>query len=57
MKQNRLPLGWDEKRIKEILTHYESQTEQQAVAEDESAFGVVDHPLTEIPGEPAAKAQ
>ena len=38
MKQSEFPLGWDEKRVKETLTHYESQTEEEAVAEDEAAF-------------------
>lgn len=57
MKQNRLPLGWDEKRIKKVLIHYESQTEEQAVAEDESAFDLEDQPLVGIPDEPVAKAQ
>jgi len=33
-----LPLGWDEQRIRRVLEHYENQTEQEAVAEDETAF-------------------
>ena len=38
MKQNKFPLGWDEQRVKSVLAHYESQTEDEAVAEDEAAF-------------------
>ena len=37
MKQSSFPLGWDEERVRRVLAHYESQTEEQAVAEDEAA--------------------
>ena len=37
MKQNKFPPGWDEQRVKRVLSHYESQTETEAVAEDEAA--------------------
>ena len=48
MKQNNFPLGWDDKRVKETLTHYESQTEEKAVAEDEAAFEVTDQAAKDI---------
>nr|VFK25078.1 MAG: hypothetical protein BECKMB1821G_GA0114241_101128 [Candidatus Kentron sp. MB]VFK29830.1 MAG: hypothetical protein BECKMB1821I_GA0114274_101218 [Candidatus Kentron sp. MB]VFK74960.1 MAG: hypothetical protein BECKMB1821H_GA0114242_101318 [Candidatus Kentron sp. MB] len=39
MSNNRqFPPGWDERRVQTVLSHYESQTEDQAVAEDEAAF-------------------
>jgi hypothetical protein len=38
MKQNRFPPGWDEDRVREVLDHYENQTEEEAIAEDEAAF-------------------
>lgn len=56
MKQSKFPLGWGDKRVKETLTHYESQTEDEAVAEDEAAFEVADKAEMEIPPEPAIKA-
>ena len=56
MKQNRFPPGWSDKRIKETLIHYESQTEEEAAAEDEAAFEVADQAVIEIPHEPAIKA-
>jgi hypothetical protein len=37
-KRNRFPKGWNESRVREVLDHYESQTEEEAVAEDEAAF-------------------
>lgn len=38
MKQGKFPPGWDKKRVRKVLEHYESQTEDEAVAEDEAAF-------------------
>ncbi len=35
---NALPPGWDESRVQDVLAHYESQTDDEAVAEDEAAF-------------------
>ena len=38
MRQNKFPPGWDLERVKKVLSHYESQSEEEAVAEDEAAF-------------------
>ena len=38
MTKNRFPKGWDEDRVKRVLDHYEDQTEDEAVAEDEAAW-------------------
>jgi len=38
MKQGRFPPGWDEERVIRLLEHYEEQTEEEAVAQDEAAF-------------------
>ena len=38
MKKSRFPTGWDEERFERVLAHYESQTEEEAVAEDEAAW-------------------
>jgi len=38
MKQSKFPPNWDEKRIQQVIAHYEAQTEDEAVAEDEVAF-------------------
>jgi len=38
MKQSRYPKGWDEARVKRVLEHYESQTQEEAVPEDEAAY-------------------
>ncbi|OFV97688.1 MAG: hypothetical protein A3F68_05410 [Acidobacteria bacterium RIFCSPLOWO2_12_FULL_54_10] len=38
MKRNRFPAGWNEARVRRVLVHYEEQTENEAVAEDEAAY-------------------
>ena len=38
MNQNRFPPGWDESRVRRLLDHYEAQSDEEAVAEDEAAF-------------------
>ena len=39
MSQNQFPDGWDATRVLKMLAHYDGQTEDQALAEDET--GVV----------------
>ena len=46
--ENRFPPGWDEKRVRNVLNHYENQTEEEAIAEDEAAFES-DETVMEIP--------
>ena len=49
MKQEQFPPGWDGKRVREVLAHYETQTEIEAVAEDEAALEDSSLTLMEIP--------
>jgi hypothetical protein len=44
VKQQKLPPGWDEKRVRRVLAHYENQTEDEAVAEDEAPTKSEDRP-------------
>ena len=39
-EQNRFPEGWDEDRVLRIIDHYENQTDEEAIAEDEAAFEI-----------------
>ena len=57
MKQNRFPPGWDEKRVNDVLAHYESQTEEEAVAEDEAASEAAGQTVMEIPTELVSKVR
>ncbi|MEM9541377.1 MAG: hypothetical protein AAGA60_18000 [Cyanobacteria bacterium P01_E01_bin.42] len=38
MNTNQFPKGWDEKRVQGVLSYYEEQTEDEAIAEDEAIF-------------------
>ena len=50
-KKNRFPPGWDEERVRRVLAHYESQTEEEAVIEDERAFKKRGGTMVEVPAE------
>ena len=49
MKRSRYPAGWNEERVRAVLLHYETQTEEQAVAEDEAAFRRRDQTVMVVP--------
>ena len=51
MKESRFPPGWDEERVQRVLAHYETQTEVEAVAEDEAAYESPEQPLVSVPRE------
>ncbi len=51
MKRNRFPPGWNEDRVREVLAHYETQSEEEAVAEDEAAAEDPSQTLMEVPNE------
>ena len=36
MSQPKFPAGWDEERVRRVLEHYETQSDEEAVAEDEA---------------------
>ena len=49
MKANRFPPGWDESRVKRLLAHYEGETDEEAVAEDEAAAETPGRTMIEVP--------
>jgi hypothetical protein len=49
MSNDQLPSGWDEQRVQRVLAHYERQTEDEAVDEDERALQDTSHTVMEIP--------
>jgi len=51
MKKTNFPPGWNEQRVKTILNHYEKQTEQEAIAEDEAAYEDTSYTVMEVPKE------
>ena len=36
MSQNNFPDGWDETRVRKVLAHYDEQSQDGALAEDEA---------------------
>ena len=48
-KRNRFPKGWNEARVRQVLEHYDKQTEEEAVAEDEAAFRRRDQTVMVVP--------
>ena len=51
MNRNRFPPGWDKERVQRDLDHYEAQTQEEAVAEDEAAYEDSSQTFMEIPNE------
>jgi len=47
--QTQFPPGWDEARVRRVLEHYEAQTDDEAVAEDEASFEATTHTAMEVP--------
>ena len=57
-RANTFPRGWDEERVQRLIQRYESQTEDEALAEDEAAIEDTTQTVMEIPNElvPAVRA-
>jgi hypothetical protein len=49
LQESRFRPGWDEERVRRLLSHYEEQTEDEAVAEDEAAFEDDSQTFIEVP--------
>ncbi|MEK6411111.1 MAG: hypothetical protein AABN34_29670 [Acidobacteriota bacterium] len=49
MTQNKYPSGCNERKVRRVLRHYESQTEDEAIAEDEAAFELKDQTAMVVP--------
>ncbi|HLE21131.1 MAG TPA: hypothetical protein VJB88_08460 [Vicinamibacteria bacterium] len=51
MKKSEFPPGWDEARVRTVIAHYEQQSEEEAVAEDEAAYESSTETFVEVPNE------
>lgn len=51
MKRTRFPQGWDEERVRRVLEHYDTQSDEEALAEDETAYESTTHTAMEIPAD------
>ena len=48
-RKQKFPPGWDEARVRRVLEYYESQTEEEAIAEDKAAFAASSHTAMKVP--------
>lgn len=51
MTDSSFPNGWDADRVRRVLQHYDEQSAEDAVAEDEAAFEPPTHTAMEVPVE------
>jgi hypothetical protein len=51
MTRNRFSPGWDDKKTRRVLAHYENQSAEQAAAEDERVFARRRRTVIEVPSE------
>ena len=49
MSESKYPTGWDEARVQRVLEHYESQADEEAVAEDEASWEETSHTKMDVP--------
>jgi hypothetical protein len=49
MSRTSYPPGWDKDRVRKVLDHYERQTDEEAVAEDEAAWEATTHTTMDVP--------
>ncbi|MBW3589961.1 MAG: hypothetical protein KY429_11130 [Actinobacteria bacterium] len=51
MSKSRFPKGWDNERVRRVLEHYDSQSDEESVAEDEDRLDSSKHTVMEVPAE------
>ena len=53
--KSRFPPGWDEARVQKVIAHYQAQSEDEVVAEDEAALEDDTQTVMEVPKELVAR--
>ena len=51
MSETTYPPGWDESRVRQVLEHYEAQSNDEAVAEDEASYEAPTETMMAVPVE------
>ena len=57
MSQQKFPPGWDEERIREVLSHYEDLNEDEQFAEIEAAREAEDITMMAVPTDLASEVR
>lgn len=50
-KKQKYPAGWDEERVRKLAEHYDNQTEDEQVAEHETAMRAEGQTIMVVPTE------
>jgi len=51
------PKGWSRKRVEALIDHYENQSDEEAIAEDNAAYENIRHTMMAVPVELVPKVQ
>jgi hypothetical protein len=57
MKHGRFPPGWDEQRVRDVIAHYENQSEDEQFAEIEAAREEQDITMMAVPNDLAPEVR
>ena len=57
MSKSKLPKDWDEARVNRVVKHYEGQTDEEATAEDETAYNATTHTSMDVPVDLVSKVR
>ena len=57
MSNSKFPPGWDENRVREVLAHYENQSEDEEFAEIEAAWEAEGTVMMAVPAELAPEVR
>ncbi|MBC8182146.1 hypothetical protein H8E88_13610 [candidate division KSB1 bacterium] len=51
MKKNTFPKGRDDEKVRRVISHYEKQTDEEALAEDEASYKDREYTMLEVPNQ------
>ncbi len=54
---NKYPKGWNRRRVEAVITHFEGQSDREAIAEADAALVNADFALIPVPIELAAEVR
>ncbi|HEX4055594.1 MAG TPA: hypothetical protein VHX86_15120 [Tepidisphaeraceae bacterium] len=54
---NRYSKGWNRKKVQRVIDHYENQTDDEAIAEDEAAYNNPSFTMMQVPNELVPRVQ
>ena len=55
--RNKFPKGWNERKVKDLIRHYEGQSDEEAAAEDAAAYDSTNTTMMAVPVELVPQVQ